>query len=194
MHYTLALTQRVDGTNAPLTLAQAKEHLRVDGTAEDDYIQAILDAAIEKVEQDMSIILQRAEMVMRLARWPGSEQFVLPVFPLAEVTEITYLEDGEDNPTTLNSDLYRAELDSVPPRIVMKKDRLFPSDSLETGYPIAVSFIAGYADDAWNTKAVHAIRLLLGHWYLHREAVATGTIATEIPQAYEALVLGGRQW
>ncbi|MFP5432845.1 MAG: head-tail connector protein [Alphaproteobacteria bacterium] len=33
-----------------------------------------------------------------------------------------------------------------------------------------------------------AILLLVGHWYANREAVVTGTIATQLPMAVDALL------
>jgi hypothetical protein len=34
-----------------------------------------------------------------------------------------------------------------------------------------------------------AVALLVGHWYQNREAVITGTIATEVDLAYRSLVV-----
>jgi Phage gp6-like head-tail connector protein len=34
----------------------------------------------------------------------------------------------------------------------------------------------------------HAVLLLVGHWYANREAVITGTIASTVPMAFDALV------
>lgn len=193
MDYGFKLVERVAATNAPVTLADAKEHLRA-GDNEDDYIQTLLDAAIQRVEDDMAVVLQQATCRATYRVWPTCGEFVFPRWPVSAVASITYLEDGESSPTTLTASLYRLEADAMPPRVVMRKDQLFPVDTLETGYPITATFTAGFEDDEWPTTAVHAIKLLVGHWYLHREAVATGTIATNIPEAYSALVRGGRLW
>ncbi|NDB18915.1 MAG: phage gp6-like head-tail connector protein [Actinobacteria bacterium] len=37
-------------------------------------------------------------------------------------------------------------------------------------------------------QAVHAINMLIGHWYFNREAVLTGTISKEIELAVAALL------
>lgn len=195
MHdYAFALVAREDGTSAPVTLADLKAHLRVDGSDEDTIIQSYLDAAIAKVEDDLASVLQKATCRFSLKSWPRGGEFRLPRYPLVSVTSITYLEESEVTPTTLTSTLYRAETDAIPPRVVMKQDQLFPVESLETGYPIVVTFVAGYEDGAVPDTALHAIRLLAAHWYLHREPVITGTIATTIPEAYRALIAGARLW
>lgn len=38
-----------------------------------------------------------------------------------------------------------------------------------------------------------AALLLIGHWYVNREAVVTGTIATTLPLAYDSLIHPYRQ-
>lgn len=39
-----------------------------------------------------------------------------------------------------------------------------------------------------------AMLLLIGHSYANREAVVTGTIATEVPMAVESLLWSSRNW
>lgn len=191
--YGLAISSRT-GTVDPVTLTEAKAHLRVDGVSEDTYITDLISAASQRVEEMQGKIFRQATMTMTLDMWPRSSMMPLPRYPVDSVTSITYLEEGESSATTYASTNYQLDTASVPPRIMLKKNKTWPTDSLEAGAAITVTFVAGYADGTVPETAKHAIKLLVGHWYANRESVVTGTIATEIPETLRSLILGDRLW
>ena len=49
-------------------------------------------------------------------------------------------------------------------------------------------------DAAVGENVKLAMLLLVGHWYRHREAVATGTTVAELPLAYKALLFAERDF
>lgn len=191
--YGLELVSRTGSTD-PITVAALKTHLREDSDANDTLIEALRDAAIEAVEEGMGTVLKQATMRLTLPNWPSGGVFYIPRFPVQSITSITYLEKGESTPTTWAASNYRLEDEAFPPRVVTKKDIVLPTASLESGNPVTVTFVAGYADGEVPESPIHAIRLLVAHWYANAEAVALGTIATQIPEAYRSLIMRGRQW
>lgn len=194
MKYGLTMTQRESGTSAPVSLTELKAHVRQDHSADDTVLTDLISAAAETVEDAQARVLQKSTWALTLEDWPASGIIVLPRYPLVSVTSVTYLLEGESTPTTFASSNYRVDTAMLPPRIVLKQNVLWPTASLERGSPITVTFIAGYEDGEVPEKVKHAIKLLAGHWYEHRESVVTGTITGRVPQAYESLILADRLW
>ena len=194
MRYGLTMVARESGTNAPVSLTELKAHVRQDHSADDTVLTDLIEAVAVTVEDAQARVLQQSTWTLTLDDWPASGEIVIPRYPVTSVSSVTYLEAGESTPTTFASTNYRVDTGRLPPRIVLKKDVLWPTATLERGAPITVTFLAGYADGEVPEKVKHAIKLLAGHWYEHREAVATGTIATKIPLAYESLIMADRLW
>ncbi len=53
---------------------------------------------------------------------------------------------------------------------------------------VAVGSVVAEDDLVITPSLKMATLLLIGHWYINREAVVTGTIATTVPLAYESLI------
>lgn len=156
----------------PLTTAQAKLHLRVDHVEEDDYIGALIVAARVHVEEVTGLALLTQTRDAKLDGWPDCRHLQLPRPPLQSVTSITYqLEDGSTS--TLSSSSYLVDTASKPGRVFLQDSADWPSEALAPGASVTVRYVAGYgaAGSAVPAPLVHAIRLLVGHWFTHREAV-----------------------
>jgi hypothetical protein len=196
-------------TDEPITLAEAKRHLRVDHDAEDADILDLIKAARERIEAevDRALITQTRDLV--LDGWPygggyynrairqrgegpgwlpsvGGCPIEVPWPPLQSVASITYV--GTDgNPHVLDPDQYQVSA-GTPGRIVPVFGVIWPTTQNRPD-ALTVRCVVGYgAADAVPAAARQALKLLIGHWYANREAVVTGTIATELPQAVKSLL------
>jgi len=187
----MALKLITGPASEPITLAEAKEHIRVetDFTADDDLITNLIIAAREYCEgfQNIAYITQTWELV--LDKFPVKDYIQLPRPPLQSVTSVKY-KDYEGTETTLDASKYIVDTDNEPGNVVLAYNESWPSF---TPYPtgaVRVRFVAGYGDEAANVpqKVKQAIHLLMGHWYENREAVFTGTISKEIEFAVHALL------
>ena len=103
----------VDQTNELWTLAEVKNYLKVEDTADDSLITTIIKGAREAVEARQNISTLNKTIVQRLERFPSSYKVAtdyenvikLLVYPVISVTSITYL-DENGNTQTLPQNLY----------------------------------------------------------------------------------------
>jgi uncharacterized phiE125 gp8 family phage protein len=154
----------------PVTLAEIKEHLRIDGTAEDNLLTLYARMAREAVEAETWRALMPQTWTLYLPGWPSNGVITLPRPPLRSVTSVTYTSDAGVT-ATLPATSYRVDTASEPGRIVLAPGESWPTVALDSGNPIAVTFEAGYANAnsvPWIAKA--AILLHVGDLYLNREA------------------------
>lgn len=167
----------------PVTVEEAKAHLRIDYDAEDALIASYIAAAREHCEVVTGLALAPATWEARLDAFPAGA-IDLPYPPLVEVESVRYRDaDGED--LALDPSEYAVETLTIPGTIA-------PIDAWPDGRDVRIRYRAGYADSQIPYAARQAILLLVGHWHAHREAVVTGTTATEIPLAVDRLLWGIR--
>jgi uncharacterized phiE125 gp8 family phage protein len=178
----------------PVSLEEAKGHLRVDGSDDDVQIAGFITAAREWAEefQDRAYVTQTLELV--LDAWPHPDApdypvIKLPRSPLQSVASITYKsEDGQEH--TLPASSYVFDAKSRPARVAPASRQSWPSDPLYPLGAITIRYTAGYGDtSAVPQKVKQAMLLLIGHWYEHREEVNVGNIVTQMPAGAEALLL-----
>jgi uncharacterized phiE125 gp8 family phage protein len=179
----------------PVTLDEAKLHLRIDGDDEDDLISASLTAAREMCELEARRAFTTQTWELALECWPKDDQIVLPRPPLQSVTSIKYL-DWQGVETTINSADYIVDTASKPGRVWLAYGKCWPSATLRPGPAIRVRYVAGYgavADDV-PQRYRQAILLLLGHYYENREGVvAQGRYSlTPIPLGVRSLLMVDR--
>lgn len=175
-------------TEEPVTLTEAKLHMRVDHDEDDTLIAALVQGAREQVEAMSRRALVTQTLELRLAGWPGSDAILLPRPPLATVTSVKYT-DTDNVEQTFASSNYTAHTAPEPGGVWLRSGKGWPSASLAPGPSIAVRYTAGYgARTAVPQCYKQAILLLAAHWYEQREAViTTGQQPVTVPMAVEML-------
>lgn len=179
----------------PVSVAEAKAHLRVDADTDDALITALVAAARQHAEAvtRRALITQTWELV--LDGWPSGGEIALPLPPLQSVTSIAYT-DADAGEHVLDAGDYLVDTAAEPGRIV-RTAAGWPSVSLQEAAAIRVRFVAGYGDAAADVDEAirQAILLLVGHWYENREAVVgTGAVPKPLPLAFDALLWPYRIW
>jgi uncharacterized phiE125 gp8 family phage protein len=172
----------------PLSLTEAKAHLRVDGTDEDTLISSLVTAARVHVETSTRRALLTQGWTLALDDWPARGLVEIPLAPLQAMSGIEiYDEDGV--PETLDADAYEVDAASLPPRILRRRGHVWPRPGLLAG-GIHIDLTVGYGDTAADVPEPlrQAVRLLAAHWFEHREPVILGDVATRVPDAVEALL------
>jgi uncharacterized phiE125 gp8 family phage protein len=178
----------------PVTLSQAKSHLRVDEDfLEDDlYIMSLVAAATDHVESVSDRTLIRRQYRMRFDHFP-SWDIPLPRPPIASgPIAVEYIpSDAVYSPLPFAN--FREDRDSTPAAIRPQWNGTWPT-TRGAENDVSVTYWAGYGDSVENvpSPAKHCILLMLAHWYSVRESVVQGGL-NPVPMAVEVL-LGAINW
>jgi uncharacterized phiE125 gp8 family phage protein len=171
----------------PVSLAEAKAHLRVDLADDDALIANLITTARLQIEAAFGLALITQSWSYRFDRWPDSAALVLPIRPVQSVATVK-LTAADGSVTTLAADRYLVDGPSVPPRLVATAPP-WPQPGL-AAQGVEIAFTAGYGNVAANVPAPirQAVLLLTAHWYEHREPAEPGASAARIPEPVSALL------
>lgn len=176
----MTLTLVTGPQTEPLVLDDAKKHLKVSGTSEDDLITSLIKVARLNIERYLKRPLITQTWRANFHRFSDCMDLGLPVI---SVTSVKYYPNPEAAQATLSTDLYYADTISPTGKIWRKYNATFPE--LEYGRPnaVEVNFTSGYGDDVDSVPVtiIHAMKLLITDYYDNRGEVVVGTNATRIP-------------
>lgn len=186
----MSLTLVTEPTNEPLTLQQAKDHLRLDTDDDDSLLVDLIKAARVWVEgQTHRALLTQTWDYGIDGGWPyrrGQPYIKLPLNPVASITSITYVDGTSPNPT----------LASTQYTVAARKHGSFIVPAYNVTWPtvrcvpdaVVVRFVAG--ESTCPKPLERAIALLVTHMYENREAVNTGQgqVIMDIPYSLEAMI------
>lgn len=166
-------------TGMPLSLDEATDHLRVDHTSDDGYIQALIMAATEQVENITNRKLLTQTWKAYADRWPNG-YFTLPYGQLQSVTSVKYL-DTTGASTTWDNTEYIVDIDSDPGRIVLGYNETWPNESLYPSNPIYIEFVCGYGDHTIQTitdatNAAPIVITVVGHGLVTGDKVIVASV------------------
>ncbi len=165
----------------PVSLAEAKAHLRIDHAADDALLQSLIVTSRLHVEAALSLALITQSWSWMLDQWPKGRIFALPLRPVTAIAHVklwrrdataetlapaAFFLDGANNP---------ARLVPMAPSTIGDPER--PANGIE------IAFTAGYGPAAGDVPATirQALLLLIAHWYEHREPVEIGNGITAVP-------------
>jgi uncharacterized phiE125 gp8 family phage protein len=165
----MALKLITPASTYPVTLAEAKLHLRVDGTDEDTLITALITAATEMAEQETGRALMT--QTWELTQDAFDSAMVLTRTPVASITSIKYIDlDGvEQTLNGANYTLYSTDdygYHQVTPAYGLDWPETRIQDSA-----VAVRYVAGYTTVPQPIK--QWILLMIGSMYDNRESETT---------------------
>lgn len=181
-------------TLEPLTLAEAKAHLRVEVPDDDALIATLILVAREWVEgQTHRALMTQTWDFLFDYDWPmraGRVCLRLPLAPVQSIVSVTYVDEGGVTRTlSASPTLYRLTHGAEQPRVVPAYDAVWPCVR-DDGEVITVRAVCGYGAGQGDVPQPLrlAMRILIGHWYENREALIIGTIVAEAPLAVESLI------
>jgi uncharacterized phiE125 gp8 family phage protein len=176
-------------TQTPVSLDEAKAHLRVDHPDDDATVAAMIKAATSAAEQFLRRSLCTQTLRLALREFPVGA-IELPRPPVQAITAISYLGiAGGLWATILNIDDGRIyEFDQHANAVVLLPNKSWPS-TVTYRTSVTIDYVAGYASPAAIPDAIRqAILMTVGHFFANREDVVTGTIATALPRSAESLL------
>lgn len=131
----------------PVTLAEAKSQLRVDGTDDDTLITGLIKNAREYCEafQNRAMVTQTWDLW--LGAWPSGDHIEIPLPPLQSVTSVKYY-GTDDTEYILAATEYDTDDKGYKGRVALKYGKSWPTTTLRPSNAVVVRFVAGYGDAA----------------------------------------------
>ena len=186
------LLQSSEPAVEPVDLPDAKDHCRLRSADHDGLLAGFIVAARRHAEAFLRRRLISQQVQFRRTGLGGSIH--LPIAPVQTVDEVIYLDPAE-NEVTLDANAYRLDRSCHPFRIVPAHGMAWPA-VLPDVDTVGISLTVGYGDDATDVPEDIrvALRLLVGHWFEHREPIVTGVMAREMPSATRDLLTPHILW
>ncbi len=210
--------RRISTTGSlPVTLAEAKLHCRVDNSDEDTAISDLIVSASEYVADIAWISLQKTTWELVLPCFPGGglsalrldpatlalfpgvaerrgvrhpAQIRLPRGPLVSIDSIAYV-DADGNDGSIDEDLVQISSTDDDDLLAPTPGGSWPAVQAGNLEPVVIRYTAGYDGTTGHVaplQAKQAIKLVVAHWYEHREAVTMNEVPAELALAVRALV------
>lgn len=176
------LTQLSAPAAEPLTLADAKQHLRVDSSGDDGLITALIITARQQAEHRTGRALITQQWRYSVDQFPV-DSLELPLPRLQSVQSVTYL-DADGVRQTLAGAEYDVITDELVGRMIPAYGKTWPSCRIRPG-SVQVSYTCGYGAAADVPHSIKAWMLLaIGAWYENREALVSGQPVADLPRSF----------
>lgn len=196
-----------DPASAPITLAQAKAHLRLDSDDEDDFVQVLIDVATQIFDGTGKVRDGILGCAMMTQTWMlETERWVVP-FRRAIRMASDYRIWIEHGPVQSVESIQVYTNDALVDwpqenwRVGHEDTRAFVTLAVGGSWPtydfredaFQVAFTAGYGDTPEDVPAPlrAAMLLMIGHLFENRQSVivsASRATAIEVPQAVDMLI------
>lgn len=173
----LEITTQPTGTDI-LSLSNAKAFLRVDSSNEDTTITGLINAAVQHCQDYTNRHFVASDFTLSLDAFYNCE---FSTGPINTITGVTY-KDAAGATQTLATSKYWYDTKREPGRINFDS----PPDTYGDDFNVVT--ISGTLGAAPADPILHAIRMLLAHYFENRRGVVTGTISIEIPLGVAALL------
>ena len=183
----MLITKQTTPTTLPLALNDLKDHLRIerDELDYDDDLTILIRQAAEYIESDCHVTLINTQYTAVWDDWPA-DRLCVPAWPLQTIDSIAYV-DGDGDSQTWSSSLYRTSLVQVPGYILPEINQDWPDLQADAIDAVTVTFTAGYGtaatDIPWQIQGM--IKLLVAHWFKHREAIGDANVPYK--KAYDSM-------
>ena len=198
-----AIRRVVEPAALPLSLNEAKAHLRLDRPEEEALVAAMIRAATDLVEEHLGRALISQTWILSLDRWPArrvahnvaggpisavwepATHVALPRAPVQSVDSVTVFAD-DDTSTVFSPANYFLDTASEPARLTLRRGAGAPVPTRAAG-GIEVRFVAGYGDTQSDVPValVEGIKRLVTYLFEHRDNAEPG--AGSMPANVQAL-------
>ncbi|MEJ6781372.1 head-tail connector protein [Aminobacter sp. Piv2-1] len=173
----------------PVTLMEAKAHLRIAHVSEDALIGGLIRAAREDVERATGLALIDQTWRLVLDAWPPGNAVAIARHPVRQILSVTTF-GSEGEAAILDPVHYQLDTLSRPARLRFdrKPDRLRVMNGIE------IDFRAGFGESGPDVPDLikRAMLLLVAHWYEFRASFGAEEQPASYPRGYDRLIAGYR--
>lgn len=173
----------------PILIAEARDHLRIDGDSEDAYLGALIAAARIYGESWTGLTFINQQMKLTLDHWPRtsgrngwwdgladgvmdslfgySKSVALPVSPVSSIDNIQITESDESISSWTSDDWIL--IDGVDPSILLKDGAAWPKPG-RSAAGIDITLTAGFGPDSNSVPAAikQALLMIIARLYAAR--------------------------
>lgn len=172
----------------PITLAETKAHLRIDGTAEDDLLAALIRAAREHLEREVGLALIARSFRLYLDAWPEGRVIPIANGPVQTIESVIVYDDAG---APLELDLAGAVLDGTarPARLLLPAVPAMPGPGRALN-GIEIDFTAGFGEAGTDVPDTlkRAMLIHVAAMYELRGVLSPADQPGAVPAGYDRLV------
>ena len=185
----MTLFRTVDPAVEPVTIAEAKAHLRLDHDSEDELIAGLIRAAREEVERATGLAMIDQSWRLALDAVPASGLVLLRRHPVKAIVSVTVY-DADGAASLVDPADYQLDGNAAPARLLF--DPVPRPEQAMNG--VEIDFSAGYGEAGTDVPdlARRAMLMLVAHWFEFRASFGAGEQPVGFPNGYERLIAGYR--
>ncbi len=167
----------------PVTIHEARAHLRIAGSMDDLLLLQLIRAARQEVERQTGLALMEQSWRLVLDDWPPGGIALLRRTPVREILSVAVY-DANGEPASVAG--WQADLQSSPARIHFP-ERPPPGPALNG---IEIDFRCGHGGSGNEVPDLlrRLILMLVAHWYEFRGAVAPSGQPVAFPAGFDRLI------
>ena len=186
----MTLFRTVEPALEPVTLVEAKAHLRIAHDSEDALVSGLVRAARDEVERTTGTALIDQDWRLVLDAWPRNDVLSLTPHPVREILSVTvYGSEGEAS--LIDPGACRLDPHARPARLWLA-DRPAPGAALNG---VEVDFRAGFGEAGTDVPDLlkRAILMLVAHWFEFRGVAGAAHQPVRPPPGYDRIVAAYRR-
>ena len=183
----MALQLRDGPAQEPVSLLEAKDFMRLDGSEDDVLVSTLITAARIHIETTLGKILITQNWSYFLDTWPKTKTTYLPLDPIQTIEEVRFHND-QGSYEVIPLEDYSTDIISNHPRIRFHGTK--PANSTKHLNQLEIRFTAGFGDEPADVPSdlKQALLMLATHWFEQRDPIAFGGNFTEVPHTIQALL------